>query len=870
MVRTLRLRLLKMLPSRALILIVATCLGSMCAAQESGHALQLTRSDRPWEFVSAVGTRAGLFGDESGRLEAWVYPLKILRDFHLQFDVGSRVIPAETLARTVTARPESFTIFYTGDTFSVRETLLVPVQEAGALILFDVESEQPLNIRASFRRDFQLEWPSALGATYANWDTDLHAFSFGEEQKKFVALVGSPTAQNERLEYQTNYSSSEEDSIDLGPTARKKESRLIVFAASVHGAAEAQATYQNLTSNYASLMKQAADYYEAYLERTINLELPDSSLQQAYDWSRISVAQGMVNNPFLGTGLVAGYRTSGSSQRPGFAWFFGRDSLWTSFALDAAGDFSSARMALDFLSKYQRDDGKIPHEIAQTAHLVDWFKNYPYPYASADATPLYLVTVNDYVTSSGDVAFVQEKWESLWKAYQFLRSTYDSQGVPQNLGVGHGWVEGGPLLPVKSELYQSALATEALRALSNLARLAGKTDVSGQLADEFSKQEQWLNQAFWLSDKKRFAFALDTNGKPVDEPTVLATVPMWFGLLRDDKALPMITELASLEHETDWGMRIISSDASRYSGGGYHYGAVWPLFTGWASVGEYRYHRALPAYSNLRANALLALDGSLGHVTEVLSGDYYQPLSTSSPHQIWSAAMVVSPILRGMLGLSIDASAHLLTFAPHVPADWTTFAIKGIHTGGCTLDLRYRRSEEDITLEISRGNTGECTLEFSPAISFLAEVMGAEMDGHLVPYRVTKSASDQHLSVRFPVPRGQSKLGIRIHNDFGLSLASSLPPLGNASRGLRVLRETWSPAHDRLELDVAGVAGSIYEMSVSGVAMLGHVEGAELLRTQAKLRIQIPASSRDTYGRHKVVFHFSAPRIADHGREVPK
>src|SRR3984885_8425815 len=76
--------------------------------------------------------------------------------------------------------------------------------------------------------------------------------------------------------------------------------------------------------------------------------------------------------------------------------------------------------------------------------------------------------------------------------------------------------------------------------------------------------------------------------------------------------------------------------ASFRSGGGYHYGSVWPLFTGWASVGEYRYHREFPAYSNLRANALLALDGSLGHVTEVLSGDYYQPLSTSSPHQIWS------------------------------------------------------------------------------------------------------------------------------------------------------------------------------------------------------------------------------------------
>src|SRR5437868_7831776 len=52
---------------------------------------------------------------------------------------------------------------------------------------------------------------------------------------------------------------------------------------------------------------------------------------------------------------------------------------------------------------------------------------------------------------------------------------------------------------------------------------------------------------------------------------------------------------------SDWGARIISSLDPRYDPGGYHYGSVWPLFTGWAAVGEYRYHRALAAYSNLRS-----------------------------------------------------------------------------------------------------------------------------------------------------------------------------------------------------------------------------------------------------------------------------
>src|SRR5262249_4901336 len=147
----------------------------------------------------------------------------------------------------------------------------------------------------------------------------------------------------------------------------------------------------------------------------------------------------------------------------------------------------------------------------------------------------------------------------------------------------------------------------------------------------------------------------------------------------------MLPQLADFDHQTDWGMRIISAASPKFSGGGYHYGSVWPLFTGWAAVGGYRYHHDPFAYANLRANALLALDGSLGHVAEVLSGDYYQPLSTSSPHQIWSAAMVVSPILKGMLGLETDAIRRGVTLAPHLPADWTTFSVKNVKVGGNTL-----------------------------------------------------------------------------------------------------------------------------------------------------------------------------------------
>ena len=560
------------------------------------------------------------------------------------------------------------------------------MNEAGAVILLDIETEQPLEVEAAFTGDFQLEWPAALGGTYVDWEAKQHAFVFGEEARKYAALVGSPTGADARLSYQTNYSSSDQNSFRLGVTQKGKDTKAIVIAASVAGLADAEKTYQHLLTSYADSMRESSAYYRAYLDKTVSLELPDAALQQAYDWARISTIQGLVNNPYLGSGLVAGYRTSGTGQRPGFAWFFGRDSLWTSFALNAEGDYSTTRTALDFISKYQREDGKVPHEISQSASLVPWFKDYPYAYVSADATPLFIIAMNDYAVQSGDLAFARDKWDNVWRAYQFLRSTYDAQGFAQNAGVGHGWVEGGPLLPVKNEYYQAGLGVEALRALSNLARLVGKDDVSKQLAAEFDRSNPALDQAFWSPEMKSYAFALKQDNQRADEATVLATVPMWFGLPTADHADQTITRLAADDHQTDWGMRIISQHSKVYDGSGYHYGSVWPLFTGWASVGEYRYHRAFPAYSNLRSNALLGADGALGHFTEVLSGDYYQSFATSSPHQIWSSAMVVSPILRGMFGLQTDAEKHEITLAPHVPADWTI-----VRDSQCSRRRRRRR-----------------------------------------------------------------------------------------------------------------------------------------------------------------------------------
>jgi glycogen debranching enzyme len=840
--------------------------------------LELSRPVRPWEFVSATGTRAALFGNEVGQLEAWVYPLKILRNFHLRFHLGSLNIPAESLARTITVSPESTCILYAGDTFTIRETLFVPVHEPGAIIKFEIDAAEPVEIEAVFQRDFQLEWPGAISGIYSYWDQTLRAFVFYDELKRYQAVIGSPTADLTSEEYETNSASSLNDSLRLGVTSKGRDTKVIVIGASTGSIAgsitdsttasttapsnddanaKAESVYNRLSTSYDTLLHEASEYYRAYLDRTVNLDIPDKQLQTAYDWSRVSMIQGLVQNPFLGSGLVAGYRTSGDTQRPGFAWFFGRDALWTALALNASGDFTTTRTALNFLGKYQRNDGKIPHEVSQSASLVPWFKDYPYPYVSADATPLFIIVMNDYVTASGDVAYAKEKWDSVWKAYEFLRSTYDAHGFAQNQGVGHGWIEGGPLLPVKAEIYQSALGLEAVHALSHLALLLGKKDLSRDLEQQFATQRPLFNQIFWSEEKNAFVYAFDNDDKRLDTTSVLATVPMWFGLVDEAKTEKTIDQLAASDQQTDWGMRIISSKNPNYNPGGYHYGSVWPLFTGWAATGEYRYHRALPAYLNLRSNALLGLDGALGHVTEVLSGDYYQPLFGSAPHQMWSVAMVVNPVLRGLFGLAVDAASQQLTFAPHVPADWSSFRIENLTVGPVALKLEYARTSESISLDLRRTGTGPCSAEFSPALSLRAEVVGATMNGRPVAFHVETNSVDQHVTVQFPISEGENKLSIRFRNDFGVSLIQELPALGASSQGLRVVSESWTPDRDALTLEVSGVPGKRYELAVRNPEQIASVDGAQLITDgtgAVSARIQLSPNEQS----HRIVFHFQS------------
>jgi glycogen debranching enzyme len=754
----------------------------------------------------------------------------------------------------LTVRPEGPTLTFASDSFTVNETWLAPTAENGAILRFEISTWKPLEIEACFTRDFQLMWPAGLGGTYMSWDEQLRAFTFGEEGRKFAAIVGSPSIVFAEPEVFTNSYQSTRNMFRLQAVGKGTTVQYIFIAGSVKGPQEARKSFDNLVAVPERFFADTHKYYEDYLSRTLTLELPDRRLQTAYDWSRISTIQGLVLNPFLGTGLVAGYGASGTSGRPGYAWFFGRDSLWTDLALDVIGDFRNTKTALEFIAKFQRDDGKIEHEISQTASLVDWWGGFPYGFASADATPLFLIATNDYVKVSGDIGFAREHWDNLWRAYQFLRSTYDAQGLARNRGVGHGWVEGGPLLPVESESYQSGLAAAALKALASLAQLTGKPQQGEQVGKEFEAARKKINEAFWDARNNTVVFALERDAKQVQIPTVLSTAPMWFDVFDPEKVEGTIDHIASWDHSADWGMRIISQQHPLYGPTGYHFGSVWPLFTGWASVAEYEYHRPLEAYANLRANSLLALDGSLGRVTEVLSGTYYEGLGTSSPHQVWSSAMVISPLVRGLFGLSVDENKKSVHLAPHLPAEWNHFAIHHLNACGGEYEITFRRDSNSASYDV-RGSGGACTFEISPAFSKHARILGATFNGTKLSYTVDRNSEDQHATVRLSAP---GKASIRFADDFGLSAEADLPPLGSESGNLKIFRETWGSNARQLTVQMAGVAGRRYALHAVG-AHIASVSGGELKASgdgSQSIEILIPAKGGPRYVDHQVTVRF--------------
>jgi hypothetical protein len=160
----------------------------------------------------------------------------------------------------------------------------------------------------------------------------------------------------------------------------------------------------------------------------------------------------------------------------------------------------------------------------------------------------------------------------------------------------------------------------------------------------------------------------------------------------------MFSRWASQEFSTDWGTRDTGVREKIFDPISYHQGSVWPLFTGWVSLAEFRAGRPLSGTAHLLQNLGLTYTQDLGSVTEVLSGMFFQPLGRSSSHQLWSSAMVLSPALRGLLGLDFDAVHKTLRLTPHLPATWDQVQLHRVPLGDLRLEIEMRRAGANLSI----------------------------------------------------------------------------------------------------------------------------------------------------------------------------
>src|SRR5213080_3765641 len=435
---------------------------------------QLSRPTHDGAFFDVIGRRSAMFGYEHRSIEAWIYPLKILDDFSLSFRLEGYPleIHGSDIMASIRVRPESTTLTYAHAAFRVEQIMFAPIDEQGVVVLLDVESVLPLTITASFRPRLRLMWPATSMTSSIGWDAGAHVYTLSEETGRYAGVIGCPYARDiSVMPYQEEPRDVPNRFVmEVAPDILRTRRIPIVIAGSVDGRAAARLAHDRIVGSVQTLYERTAEHYEALERETIAVTTPDDRLNTAFEWAKVGLDKGVATNPFLGTGLLAGFRTSGESERPGFAWFFGRDALWTSLAITSYGDFAPVRAALDFLKKFQRADGKIPHEISQSASLVPWFTDYNYPWASADATPLYVIAHADYWRASGDLDFIKADWDSITKAYRLSAATdTDNNGLIENSNVGHGWVEGGAHYPPHEEIYLEGLWIEASLGMAELA-----------------------------------------------------------------------------------------------------------------------------------------------------------------------------------------------------------------------------------------------------------------------------------------------------------------------------------------------------------------------------------------------------------------
>jgi hypothetical protein len=870
------------LPARGILFLTLTLLlySSLVTAQDkkndSGfipafelkyNPVGLARAAQPNQYFNKIGRKAALMGYENGRFEMWIWPWKPFRNFELQFYLGTSTTPIrqEEILRTISVTPEATTITFSYESFSVKEIIIVPYNEPGAIILLQVNTQEPLTIVPGFLPVMQPQWPAGAGGQYSYWMDDINAFLISASGHKSYFLCGSPCGKQMTAPPAHMFADNPlQFKIEVTPEQANNNYIPIIIAGGVNTAADSvKALYQLLWQNAETYYNDNFEIYKRLSESTVQVITPVEKINLAFEWGKAALHNLLVDNPNLGLGLVAGYGLSGGGARPGFSWYFGGDAYINSLPINSYQDFTTVKDALKFTQKWQRqenfpvrkkspdeinkDIGKMAHELSQSEGIIDWWNDYHYGYNHADTTPWYLVAMGDYYRQSGDVQFIKDSWKSIVQAFEWcLGKDSDGDGLMDLKGAGLGVLEFGSLVKIHNDLYTQAMFVQGLKELALMASAAGDKNIEAKAASLASKAAGRLEELYWNKKLGFYSFGANEAGEQVSEKSIYASSAIMLGLLDEANSISTLEKFSGSDMVTDWGVRNLPDTSKYFHYANYNYGAVWPYTSYLIASAQYKYHRSLQGYFILLSTIDHIFDNGLGVSPEVFSGAANQKLGEAYHNQGFSVSGYIEPLMNGLLGIEADAINNKLTFSPNLPADWDSLTIKNIKVGNKTADIFLKREDDKVILNIE--SSGRIDFEFTPSFGPGTKLISAALNGTVYKAEEKNYPDAFLVSTGYEV-NGKSVLELKLNGAPEVFLLPLKTSVGETNRGLKVVSQKL--AGNELHIIVDGLSGEEYNLGLRNNSNSVKISGAKSIN--GILNFTIEGKNTGKFKRHEII-----------------
>lgn len=683
------------------------------------------------EFLPILGRRCSILAFEDGRFEVWFYPFKALSRGEIEFFKDGRKVSLGQIQREVLVSPFLSSLILNGE-IKGRIDLLSSHDKSLCLFQFHIQKGTAEKILLEFTPSLQLMWPAPTEGEVKCREEAPNRLVFtrssGGKELQLIIASDKPF----------RYTQGEME-IEIGDGEI-----CLAMSGGVENLDEAKVLIDGYLGRYARLLEENEEAYRDFAEGTAELRTTEATLDSAFQWAKIGLDKCFVETE-LGNGFVAGYNSAGEGNRPGFAWFFGRDSAWMSFAGLCIGDFSKVKQNLILQRNFQIREGinkgKIHHELS-LAHKFVPDPSYAYP--AGDSTPLYVIVWAEYAKWSGDLAFLKENWESILEAMRWCeRMDVDGDLLIDNPPAGHQWFDYGE----KNMIDLVAIWQKALEEGAWIAGILGKEDLKARWSDKAKKVKDILNKDFWNGGRGYFYDRKLPDGSFLDLATCNPTVPMLWKQIDEEKAQKALTIISSSTFSTNWGIRTTAKGEKIYNPWGYHEGTVWPLVTGWASIAQFLNCRPEEGYKTLLSNARMYRDFCLGYIPEILNGDRYE--AGGCPLQGWSEAMVILPVLKGMLGLEPDPLLREVKLTVHIPQDLDFLKVKNLRIGESRWDIEWSKGKE-ATLKLRKSGNGEYLLKLEISGMGFGDAK-ALVDGTEVKMSKVRKPCGYHFTISAPI-----------------------------------------------------------------------------------------------------------------------